>query len=169
MQLISAMCSTELVKEINGEARTSTEIIAEGAEIAHKDVLALTRKYLILIRDFGRVTFETRPFKTRGGVQRKEIAWLNERQATFLITLMRNTEKVVALKFALVKRFFEMSEKLTQLAKIAMRRDLLLQIEARSRECSRTFGIGLALRRKEKRSINNELTQLYIQLQLFPN
>ena len=54
---------------------------------------------------FGRVAFEIRPFETAGGRQEREIAILNEDQATYLITLSRNTTKVREFKIALVKAF----------------------------------------------------------------
>lgn len=47
-----------------------------------------------------------RPFETDGGVQTRRIALLNEQQATFLMTLMRNTERVVEFKCALVQAFY---------------------------------------------------------------
>ena len=82
-----------LVIEVSGEARTSTAIIASGVEQPHHSVITLVRKYLPMLMQIGRVEFEIQPFKTNGGTQKRELAWLNEHQATFLITLMRNTEK----------------------------------------------------------------------------
>lgn len=53
-----------------------------------------------------------RPFETAGGMQTREFAILNERQATLLITYMRNTDIVRQFKMRLVKRFYELAETL---------------------------------------------------------
>lgn len=59
---------------------------------------------------FGRVEFEIQPFETNGGIQKREIAILNEQQATLLVTYCKNTETVRKFKVALVKAFYEMRE-----------------------------------------------------------
>ena len=46
------------------------------------------------LNDFGRVSFENVPFETAGGKQKKEIALINEQQATLLLTYFRNNEVV---------------------------------------------------------------------------
>jgi phage regulator Rha-like protein len=91
---------------------TTSEIIAKALNKRHHDVIELIRKYISQLDNFGRVAFKTTPFETKGGVQRKEIAYLNEAQATLLVTLMRNSERVVKFKLALVKAFFEMRQQL---------------------------------------------------------
>ncbi|MEC7119676.1 MAG: hypothetical protein VXW65_07225 [Pseudomonadota bacterium] len=48
-----------------------------------------------------------RPFMTAGGRQVRRVAVLNEAQATLLMTLLKNTQTVVAFKVSLVKAFFE--------------------------------------------------------------
>ena len=75
-----------------GKARTSTEIIAKGVEQPHASVIKLVRRYAQLLSEFGLIRFEIRLNKHG---KRTEFSLLNERQATFLITLMRDTEKVV--------------------------------------------------------------------------
>ena len=57
-----------------------------------------------------RVGFEIEPFETAGGTQKREVAILNERQATSLITYMRNSEVVLAFKDRLVDAFFQLVE-----------------------------------------------------------
>lgn len=93
---------------------TSTEIIASSLGKEHKDVLALAKKYKSDLNAFGFASFKTNHVRRGFGTkdQEKEIAFLNESQATFLITLMRNSPKVVKFKVALVKAFFNMREKL---------------------------------------------------------
>ncbi|HRQ66556.1 MAG TPA: Rha family transcriptional regulator [Xanthomonadaceae bacterium] len=100
----------EIVVEHHGEPMTTSLAIAEGVQLQHKNVLALVRKYIEDIDSFGRVAFETRPFDTAGGRQWVDIAWLNEQQATFLLTLMRNSPIVIEFKKALVRAFFALRE-----------------------------------------------------------
>lgn len=61
-------------------------------QVQHKNILELIRKYLPDFEAFGRVAFETQPFETAGGTQKREIAWLNEDQTTLLFTFLKNTE-----------------------------------------------------------------------------
>lgn len=88
---------------------TTSETIAAGAGVQHKNTLELIDRHLTDLEDFGGVAFETRPFQTPGGVQNKRVARLNERQATLLLTYLKNTAPVRAFKKALVTAFFEMA------------------------------------------------------------
>lgn len=101
----SMMNFENLVKVEAGEPLTTSLHIAEWTGIKHKNVLETLRKYAQQLSLFGRVAFETRPFETAGGVQEREVALLNEGQATLLMTFMRNTAQVVDFKVALVKAF----------------------------------------------------------------
>ena len=100
-----------LVTMINGAAVTSTLAIANGTETQHKNVMELVRNYQPDLEEFGGVAFETRPFETAGGVQKREVAILNEQQATLLLTYMRNSDIVRQFKKALVKAFWELAQK----------------------------------------------------------
>lgn len=79
--------------------------IAEGCQVQHKNVLELIRKYLPDFQAFGAVAFETRPFETAGGTQKRDVALLNEDQATLLFTYLKNTEIARSLKIRVVKAF----------------------------------------------------------------
>lgn len=92
------------------EAFTNSMILAYGAGVEHRAVTQLITSYLDEVSEFGGVTFEMRPFETNGGIQKIKICRLNEQQATFVISLMRNTKKVVAFKKHLVKEFYRMRE-----------------------------------------------------------
>lgn len=91
-----------------GEPTTTSLAIADGVGNQHKNVMELIRQNIGDFEEFGRVTFETRPFETNGGVQSKELAILNEPQATLLLTYMRNNEIVKRFKKQLVKAFYEL-------------------------------------------------------------
>lgn len=95
----------ELITFKDGVAVVDTVTIAEGVQVQHKNILELIRKYLPDFETFGRVAFETQPFETSGGTQKREIAWLNEDQTTLLFTFLKNTEIARKLKLTLVKAF----------------------------------------------------------------
>jgi len=111
--------STDIVIVHNNQPFTNTLAIAEGVELEHKIVIRLVRKYKTDFEEFGRVNFESSPFKTEGGMQHREIAELNEDQATYLITLFKNTETVRAFKIRLVKAFRKALKELERLRKQA--------------------------------------------------
>ena len=98
---------TDLVFIDNGAPVTTSAAIAEGVCAQHKNVLELLRRNILDFQEFGRVTFETRPFETPGGTQHREVAILNEQQATLLMTYMRNSPVVKKFKMRLVKAFYE--------------------------------------------------------------
>jgi hypothetical protein len=102
----------ELVTIVHGEAVTDTLAIAQGVKSEHRAVIQLTRNYKQDLEDFGRVAFEMRPFETKGGQQTREVALLNEHQATLLLTYMKNTEVIRRFKKALVQAFFQMAQML---------------------------------------------------------
>lgn len=103
----------------NGLPLTTSLIIAESLERPHDSVIKLIRRHEDDLSSVDqRVGFQIRPFETAGGVQNREIAFLNEQQTTLLITFMTNTPKVVKFKIALVKAFYEMRKLLAQQSQI---------------------------------------------------
>lgn len=100
---------SEIVTIVDGDAVTSTTTIATETGNEHASVIALVRKYQGDFEDFGRVRFEIAPFDTAGGLQSREVALLDEQQATLLLTYMRNTAIVRDFKKRLVKEFWRMA------------------------------------------------------------
>lgn len=95
---------------------TTSEIIARAIGVHHKNTLDLIKKYSNEIKELGLLAFKTRarlPGQHGGGDV--SYALLNEQQATFLISLSRNTPKVVEFKLALTKAFFEAREALNKI------------------------------------------------------
>ena len=68
-----------------GELRASSEAIAQGFKLQHKNVLELVRRHLLRLEVFGKVAFETR-LNRRGSAT--ETALLNEQQASLLIAMI---------------------------------------------------------------------------------
>lgn len=109
----NVLTTQEIVIVENEKALTTSLYIADGAKANHKAMMQLIKTHIHHFNKFGRVAFEMRPFETEGGIQSRRIAILNEQQATFLMTLMRNTERVVDFKCALVQAFYETKEYLS--------------------------------------------------------
>lgn len=83
----------------NGLPLTKSLIIAESLERPHDSVIKLIRRHEDDLSSVDqRVGFQIRPFETAGGVQNREIAFLNEQQTTLLITFMTNTPYARAIK-----------------------------------------------------------------------
>lgn len=95
----------ELVFMLDGEPRTSSEIIAEGTLNDNSSVVKLIRKYEYYLKEFGLITYSNS--KQLSG-QSKVIGFLNEKQTAFLLTLMRNNEIVINFKMNLIKAFYAM-------------------------------------------------------------
>jgi len=92
----------ELVSKSNNELLTDSFIVASGCKLQHKNVMAMIRKYQDDFEEFGLLAFETR-LNNQGSPT--EYAFLNEDQATYLITLFRNNEIVRGFKKKLVHEF----------------------------------------------------------------
>lgn len=104
-----------LVVIVDGEPRTSTELIAAGTNVEHRAVIQLVRAYNTDLEEFGRVTFEMRMVnRPQGGGQPITIALLNQEQATLIMTYMRNSKTVRTFKKNLVKAFFELARQQQQ-------------------------------------------------------
>ena len=101
------------------EPYTTSEIIAECAEVKHDTVQSLIRNHQEDFESYGIIGFEIRKLDRRG--RPMKIYRLNEQQATLLITYLKNTEPVRRFKMNLVKAFFEMRE---ELSKFRMQRAL---------------------------------------------
>jgi len=84
------------------EPRAGTSLIAKGFDRNHKKVLELIRRYEKDFLHFGPT--KRRKLRSTGGRATNEIM-LNEDQAMFLGTLLRNNEKVVRFKRLLVDNF----------------------------------------------------------------
>lgn len=111
-------------------------VIAEGVQIEHRAVLQLIRKYLEDFQAFERVTFEMQPFETAGGMQKREVALLNENQAYLLFTYLKNTETARHLKVRLVKAFSEVRNQLKDPvnALLAMSKSEILMLAAETQK-----------------------------------
>lgn len=122
----------------NGQPVTTSFLISEGTGNEHKSVIQLVRQYKSDLEDFGRVAFEMAPFDTAGGMQEREIAILNEQQATLILTYMRNNEVVRAFKKTLVKAFYDLkngqTKQLTASEMFLQNAQILVDLERKQNE-----------------------------------
>lgn len=95
----------ELVEVRRNEVFTTSKVIAEGTENKHHAVREIIKKYKQDIEDFGSLLILNE--ESTGG-RPMEIFLLNEEQATFVITLLRNSKVVVKFKKELVRQFYQM-------------------------------------------------------------
>lgn len=164
----------KLVDVQKGEPTTTTLQIALGLGLAHKTVIQLVRTYLPDIQEFGRVKFESlnsafemansERESTRG--RRTRYAVLNEQQSYFLMTLMRNSPKVIDFKKALVKAFFEARTLLQTdyFALIQQREALSAKLEC-EKEIASACGKGLSTWKKQRDCLTTAIANVDRQIQ----
>lgn len=115
----------ELVFLKNNQPVTTSWIIAEGTGNQHKSVIQLIDDYKTHFEYWGQIYFsdlkttnkfmeeasnDNRRLSKSGRGRPTKMAILNEPQATFLITLLRNNDIVLDFKKELVDRFYKMRE-----------------------------------------------------------
>lgn len=95
----------ELVTLKGDDIFTDSLVIAQGTSVKHESVQRRIRDSEKELSELGKVGFKIR---ATGSGQEQKIYVLNEQQATFLITLLKNTPTVVKFKLELVKQFYAM-------------------------------------------------------------
>ena len=96
------------------EPYTTSDTVAQYAQVRHKTVNELIRKHRTDIEEFGLLRFEMEAVERERGVKYAKVYHLNEQQATLLITYLKNTEPVRQFKKALVRGFFEARKELSR-------------------------------------------------------
>lgn len=161
--------------EVSGRNPVTTTLqIALGLQLTHKTVIQLVRTYLPDIQEFGRVEFKTSNSafempnsdreSTRG--RHTRYAELNEQQATFLMTLMRNSPRVIDFKKALVKAFFEARTLLQTdyFALLQQREALNAKLEC-EKDIASACGRGLSGWKKQRDSLETAIANVDRQIQ----
>ena len=90
----------------------SHKSIAQSLGVDNRSMYRLIIEYQNDIEAFGIMRFQNAVIKGKG--QPERIAYLNENQCYFVLTLTRNTAKAVQAKSALVMAFYKAREALTQ-------------------------------------------------------
>ena len=97
----------------NKQALTTSLIVAEGTDNQHESIMRLINEHKTRFERWGQIYFTDLKSGNKNGDMRgrpTKVAFLNEQQATFLITLLRNNEIVLDFKSELVDRFYKMRE-----------------------------------------------------------
>lgn len=100
----------ELVVIKGNDLFTDSIQIAFGAEIEHESVIRMIDKYNYKLSRLGKIKFSDLKSGNPLGGRPVKVAELNEQQATFLLTLLKNTTPVVDFKFRLTQEFFRMRQ-----------------------------------------------------------
>ncbi len=103
------MANSQIVLTGTDDPRVDSRLIAAQLGIAHRSVIANIERYLKHFQSFGLMRFKTEAVKRPGerGTKYEKYALLNEDQTYFLLSLSRNSERVVDLKARLVMAFRE--------------------------------------------------------------
>jgi phage regulator Rha-like protein len=97
-----------IVEIYEDEVRVSHRVIAEQTDNQDKSVLDLITRNLKELEEFGMVRFKIVAIKNiKNKVNEEKTYYLNEPQATLLLTFMRNNEVVKKFKINLVKEFYK--------------------------------------------------------------
>ena len=100
---------------IEGEPRIDSRLVATELGVDHKNTHELVDSYSPHFEELGVLPFETdKPPKGSAGGRPEKFYLLNEDQAYFLMTLVRNTAQAVELKKRLVQAFAECRKRLDQ-------------------------------------------------------
>lgn len=103
------MTDIDIVR-VKNELRTDSRLLAGFLDHRHRTILENIDKYENELKTIAPLPFQTekgKPLDHGGFSKPTRYALLSEDQCYFLLTLMRNNERVVAAKLALVKAFKE--------------------------------------------------------------
>ncbi len=101
----------DLVYSLNGGLVTDQNKISTISKVDINSIQRLIRNYKQDLECFGKLGFELQKIAKTN----KKIYFLNEQQATLLLTYMKNSESVRNAKKVLVFAFYQMKEKLRSL------------------------------------------------------
>ena len=100
----------ELILLKNNDVFTTSLVIAEGTGNQHKSVVALVKKHMEYFEKFGNIRFSDLKSTNLQGGRPTKVYYLNEQQATLLMTFLDNSEIVIEFKLKLVKQFYQMRQ-----------------------------------------------------------
>ena len=101
----------KIIEFIENEPRVSHTVIAENTENKAISIRKLITRFKSDFEEFGELRFEIVTVKNSvGAINEKKTYYLNEQQATLLLTYLKNSETVRKFKILLVREFFKMRE-----------------------------------------------------------
>ncbi|HDZ4980441.1 TPA: hypothetical protein RTG12_001126 [Campylobacter jejuni] len=108
----------DLVYSLNGGLVTDQNKISTISKVDINSIQRLIRNYKQDLECFGKLGFELQ----KTAKTNKKIYFLNEQQATLLLTYMKNSETVRSAKKILVSAFYQMKEKLKNIEQEQMQK-----------------------------------------------
>jgi phage regulator Rha-like protein len=101
------------VEIIENEAMISHRVIAKNTDNLEVSVQNLINKHMAKLELFGKVHFQNEAItNSKNKINEEKTYYLNEPQATLLLTFMRNNEIVIEFKVRLVKEFYRMRDEI---------------------------------------------------------
>jgi phage regulator Rha-like protein len=91
---------------------TTSDIIAEQVNVDYRSIQRTIETHHKRLEKFGQVRFQITPVKNKRGTNDKKIYYLNEEQATLVVTFLKNTDIVADFKTELVRQFYLMRTEL---------------------------------------------------------
>lgn len=152
------------VTQLDDALVIDSRLIAKELGIQHKNFLQTIRNHLTVIEEDGQVMFETAPVTNTVGARLEQVfCYLNENQATFVMTLSRNTPKVIQCKQNLVRAFFEARKALQEVIAPTVQQ-LMEQNERLQRRIQELEGDDSNLRRlmAENTKLRREVWDAYM-------
>lgn len=158
-----------LVDVKDAQPQTTTLQIALGLGLQHASVIKLVRTYRPDFAEFSPIRFEIRKggaLPQGGFAKATEYAVLDEQQATFLMTLLKNSPCVIAFKKALVKAFFEARALLqTDYFALVKQREVLNAKLECEKDIASVCGKGLSEWRKQRDCLQTAIANVDRQIQ----
>ena len=158
-----------LVDVKDAQPQTTTLQIALGLGLQHASVIKLVRTYRPDFAEFSPIRFEIRKGEAlpQGGFAKAtEYAVLDEQQATFLMTLLKNSPRVIAFKKELVKAFFEARALLqTDYFALVKQREVLNAKLECEKDIASVCGKGLSEWRKQRDCLQTAIANVDRQIQ----
>lgn len=157
-----------IVKIINNQATTTSLDVAKGVGNEHRAVLKLIKNHKERLQKFGQLNSALEVRNPAGG-RFTTYFELNEAQATLLLTMMKNTPRVLDFKVVLVEAFFKARALLQNNTMSLLHQHAMLQMVFGSeQEKASDCGRGLAKWKKDKEALQRaiELVEAKIQPQL---
>lgn len=135
---------------VDREPRADSREIAERLGTGHRSAYRLITRYAGKFKQFGDMRFEiAKPESGSAGGRPQSYALLNEDQCYFLLSLSRNTAKVVDLKANLVQAFGEARRAGAAQELTVWQQLQALQLADTDSLARASFGSRLMLERKE--------------------
>ena len=159
----------KLVDVKGSKPYTTTLQIAIGLGLQHASVIKLVRTYRPDFAEFAPIRFEIRKgeaLQHGGYAKATEYAILDEQQATFLMTLLRNSPRVIAFKKTLVKAFFEARALLqSDYFSLIQRREALNAKFEYEKDIASACGKGLSQWKHQRDALETAIANVDRQLQ----